>query len=106
MDQLHTLTKIYRNCRDYFSKLLPKLIPIPVDLDGPRVDHLSLLPKSTRLPTQEEVGYSNDWEPYHPKDWEPYHSEAFEEWKTYPLPPNQQNKSSTLDALPHMDPAM
>ncbi|CAL8998304.1 unnamed protein product [Prunus brigantina] len=77
------------------NKTSPVIVPQPsLDLDDPRVAHLGPLPKPTRLPTQEGVRDSDDWEPYHLKDWEPYHSEAFEEWKTYPPSPTQQNKSS------------
>lgn len=86
-DRTHALTKIYKDCRDRISELQPKPIPIPVDLDDPRVAHLGLLPKPTCLPTQEEVSDSKDWEPYHIEDWEPYHYEAFGEWETYAPPP-------------------
>lgn len=96
-DQPHALTKVYKDCTDRISKLWPKPIQIPVDLDDPRVAHLGPLSKPTRLLAQEEeFGYFKNWEPYNPEDWEPYYFEAFKEWETYPPLPTRHHQSSTL----------
>lgn len=71
---------------DRIFELQPKPIKILVDLDDPHVTHLGPLPKPKHLPHQEEVGDSEDWEPYNPEYWDLYHFEVFEEWENYPPP--------------------
>ncbi|CAL9025513.1 unnamed protein product [Prunus brigantina] len=49
-DRPHAPTKIYKDCRDRISELRPKPIPIPIDLDDPRVAHLTFEEWETYLP--------------------------------------------------------
>ncbi|KAL6269602.1 hypothetical protein ACE6H2_026513 [Prunus campanulata] len=73
-DQPNAPAKVYR---DY-------PIQINVDLHNPKVTQLGPLPKPTRTATTDEVGDSDDWEPYNPEDWETHCSEDFEGWQDYP----------------------
>lgn len=67
MDKPHALIKVYKDCQDRFTKFRRKNILVLVDLDDPHVAHRSSTLKQC-LPNEEQVGDSEDWDPYNLED--------------------------------------
>ncbi|KAI5310944.1 hypothetical protein L3X38_045467, partial [Prunus dulcis] len=85
-DRPHEPVRIYQDCRDRISDRQPGPIPIPVNLEDPRVTHLGPSPGPVRVPDEEGVGDSDSWEFYNSEAWPTYHTEALEDWEHSPAP--------------------
>ncbi|KAI5311313.1 hypothetical protein L3X38_000091 [Prunus dulcis] len=80
-DRPHEPVRIYQDCRDRISDRQPRPIPIPVNLEDPRVAHLGPSPAPVRVPNGEGVGDSDSWEFYNSENWPTRHTETLEDWE-------------------------
>ncbi|KAI5311162.1 hypothetical protein L3X38_045495 [Prunus dulcis] len=105
-DRPHEPVRIYQDCRDRISDRQPRPIPIPVNLEDPRVTHLGPSPAPVRVPIGEGVGDSGSWEFYNSETWPTHHAETLEDWEHSPAPVYPTPGPLALETLPHADPAM
>ncbi|XP_020417977.1 uncharacterized protein LOC109948691 [Prunus persica] len=105
-DRPHEPVRIYQDCRDRISDRQPGPIPIPVNLEDPRVTHMGPSPGPVRIPDEEGVGDSDSWEFYNSEAWPTYHTEAREDWEHSPAPVCPVPRPLAPETLPHADPAM
>ncbi|CAL2239271.1 unnamed protein product [Prunus armeniaca] len=66
-DRPHEPVKVYRDCRDRILDRQPDPVPIPVNLQDPKMTHLGPRPKPTHLSAGEGAYDSKNWgAPAHP----------------------------------------
>ncbi|XP_034197747.1 uncharacterized protein LOC117613223 [Prunus dulcis] len=105
-DRPHEPVRIYQDCRDRISDRQPRPIPIPVNLEDPRVTHLGPSSGPVHVPDEKGVGDSDSWEFYNSEAWPTYHTEALEDWEHSPAPVCPVPRPLAPLTLPHANPAM